>query len=136
MSVLRLFLLRHPALALGLGLVALALKLAVPAGYMADSDGRRLLTIRVCEESSGSQALRQIAVPVSGEHGAPPVRKQPGEACSFAGHGAAALAAADPLLLAAALAFALALDLAPVSAPAARTARYLRPPLRGPPARV
>ncbi len=45
----------------------------------------------------------------------------------------ASLAGADALLLAAALAFILALGFAPATAPRPRRAVWLRPPLRGPP---
>lgn len=135
MSALRLFLLRHRALALCLVLASLALKLVVPAGYMAESGGSRVLTVRVCEESSGSQAVRQIAVPLKAEHGSAPAGKPAKDACAFAGHGAAALAGADPVLLALALAFALALGFAPVHRPATRTAAYLRPPCAPRPSR-
>lgn len=133
---LRLLLLRHPALALGVMLAALSMKLLVPAGYMPDSGAGRVLTLRVCEESSGSQVTRAIVVPVTGEQGTAPARKQAGDTCPFAGHGSAALAGADLLLLALALAFALVRGFAPVHRPAARIAARLRPPLRAPPARV
>lgn len=134
MSALRHFLFQHRLLALGVVLAALALKLVVPAGFMLAND-TRVLTIRVCEESSASQVERQIAIPVAGDHGGA-AGKQAKDSCPFAGHAAPALAGAHPILLALALAFVLALGFAPVHRLRARPTPYLRPPLRAPPAQV
>ena len=133
MSALRALLLRRPGLALCVVLFALALKLVVPAGFMLGGPDSRVLTIRVCEESAGTQALRQIVVPMSGEHGALPSDKQTKAACPFASHNAAAVGGTDLLLLVLALAFVLARGFAPVHVPATHAAPYLRPPLRAPP---
>ena len=54
----------------------------------------------------------------------------------FAGLSAAVLSAADPVLIVALLAFVMASALGPILLPAPFPSAYLRPPLRGPPARL
>ena len=56
--------------------------------------------------------------------------------CTFAGHGAPLLAAADPIVLAIAIVFIMATVFRVVSRGVADRVAYLRPPLRGPPAAV
>ena len=53
--------------------------------------------------------------------------------CPYGALGFAALGGADPIQLAAALAFVLTLGFAALVVPAPRTIAHLRPPLRGPP---
>lgn len=133
MGTLRTFLRRHRELALLLAALALCLKALVPAGFMVASHGR-VLTIEVCADASGAQVTRQIVVPAKAGESAPAKAQDGGQACSFAGHGHAGLAAADPVLLALALAFILALGYLPVQPLRLARVFTLRPPLRGPPA--
>jgi hypothetical protein len=135
---IRAFLRTNRRLALGLIALALVIKALVPAGYMLGGPlGERahVLTVAICADASGELTTKQITVPADGQadHGKADHAKAEGT-CAWGLLAMAALAGADALLLALALAFILALGLAP-SRPAVRTPRtYLRPPLRGPPA--
>jgi hypothetical protein len=135
MSSLRAFLCRHARATLALLALALAMKALLPVGTMLAPAGERLFTVTICAGASGAPRQITIAVPLSKEagtkeHGAAADKQQP---CAFAGLGKAALGGADPLLLAAAIAFVLLLGLAPTRAPLRRAPAFLRPPLRGPP---
>lgn len=129
MPALRAFLRTHRRLALGLVALALVLKALIPAGYML-SDTAHVLTVTICGDASGQPLVKQIAVPAKGA----PDHAKGQEGCAWGLLAWAALPGADLALLAAALAFILALGFAPIRpAPPAR-GFHLRPPLRGPPA--
>jgi hypothetical protein len=135
MSALRALLFRHRTLALGLVALALAMKALVPAGYMVGTQTRSF-TIQLCSEGIDGRhdLVRQVVVPASD----PAAKASAGQAkaqgtCPFGALGHALLGGADPVLLAAALAFILALGFAPVPAPAPRRRSHAWPPLRGPP---
>lgn len=134
MSSLRALSHRYAQLTLVLVALALAVKALVPAGYMISSAGERFLTVTICADASGSLKQMRIAIPVKGDtgsdHSEAADKSQP---CAFSGLGHAALDGADPVLLAAALAFILLAGFAPLRAPPARDNPFLRPPLRGPP---
>jgi hypothetical protein len=115
---------RFPALAAAAVLAALLLRLVVPAGFMPVVEHGRL-TIALC-----SGAGPMTAMPGHGHHQPPATAAK---SCAFADLAVPAIGGADPIQLAAALRFVLALGLVlalvlPVVAPA-----RLRPPLRGPP---
>ena len=114
--------------------LALAVKAVVPAGYMISSSGERFLTVTICADASGTPKQMQIAIPMNDDgksgHAETADKAQP---CAFSGLGHAAMGGADPILLAAALAFILLVGFAPLRAPPARDIPFLRPPLRGPP---
>ena len=133
MHALRAFFRTNRRLALALVALALVIKALVPAGYMLGGplgDGARVLTVAICADASGELATKQIAVPSDGKSG----HAKAEGTCAWGMLAMAALGGADLVLLALALAFILALGLAP-SRPAARAQRTsLRPPLRGPPA--
>lgn len=133
MHALRAFLRTNRRLALALVALALVIKALVPAGYMLGGplgDGARVLTVAICADASGGLTTKQITVPSDGKSG----HAKAEGTCAWGLLAMAALSGADVLLLALALAFILALGLAP-SRPAPRPQRaYLRPPLRGPPA--
>jgi hypothetical protein len=119
----------HRRLALGVVLLAVLIKALVPAGYML-SDKGHVLTVAICGDASGQALTKQIVLPSDGK--SDHAKAEPG--CAWGLLAMAALHGADVLLLALALAFILALGLAPIRpAPPSRGA-YLRPPLRGPPA--
>lgn len=134
MSSLRAFGHRYAQLTLVLVVLSLAVKALVPAGYMISFAGERFLTVTICADASGTPKQMRIAIPdkneKGGDHSEAADKSQP---CAFSGLGHAALGGADPLLLAAALAFILLVGLAPLRAPPARDIPFLRPPLRGPP---
>jgi hypothetical protein len=134
MPMLRALIDRHRRLAVLLIVLALVIKAVVPAGYMLGVQGT-VLTVTICADASGSEVHKQIVVPPKGTandladaHAKAPV------ACPYAALGFAALAGADAVLLALALAFVLALGLAPSRPVPLRRIAFLRPPLRGPPA--
>jgi hypothetical protein len=134
MSSLRALTHTYARLSLVLVVLALAVKALVPAGYMISSTGERFLTVTICADASGTPKQMRIAIPdkneKGGDHSEAGDKSQP---CAFSGLGHAALGGADPVLLAAALAFILLVGLAPLRAPPARDIPFLRPPLRGPP---
>lgn len=109
--------------------VALCLKAALPTGFMI-SQQSRTLTVEICADSLGRMVTHQLVLPMKGDAGG---EQGKGE-CPFASLSMASLDAADPVLLAAALAFILALGFAPAHLPRLERATRLRPPLRGPPA--
>jgi len=132
MARLRTFLIHHRALAIWLVVLALAMKALVPAGYMIGSD-TRTLTIEICD-GQGHHQLGQIVVQQPAKAGHSQNDHGKGDStCPYGALGHAGLAGADPVLLAFALAFILALGFAPIKTRHVRRAHYLRPPLRGPP---
>jgi hypothetical protein len=91
------------------------------------------LTVEICHDGMGEAAAGQLIIPAKGDTGEPSGKQAKGE-CPFTALSMASLSGADTALLAAALAFILALGLAPVRRTLPRRIHYLRPPLRGPPA--
>jgi hypothetical protein len=134
MTSLRALTRSNAKLTLVLMVLALAVKALLPAGYMISPAGDRFLTVTICADASGVPQQMQIAIPGKndggGDHSDAADKAQP---CAFSGLGHAALSGADPVLLAAALAFILLVGFAPLRAPPARDIPFLRPPLRGPP---
>ncbi|OWK29864.1 hypothetical protein [Sphingomonas mucosissima] len=127
---------------------ALLLKLLVPTGYMIDASGGQLSVI-VCPGVVPHPAEPAAMLGAMGghhqamaDHGAPTHHDGSGEhgqvemPCAFAGLSAAALGPLDPIQLAALIAFVLAMGVAAVVLPTPVRPVYLRPPLRGPPARL
>lgn len=138
MGMLRTFLGNHPAAAMLLLALALAIKALVPAGYMAGG-ASRLLSVSICADASGGAAIRQIVIPMQGKpgenHGQGQDRHGTAAAtCAYTALGMAALGGADAPLLALALVFIVLLGLRTAIPPAPLAALHLRPPLRGPPA--
>lgn len=134
MRALRTLVLGNQVLVAALLALALLMKLAVPAGFMPTiSDGRILVS--VC---SGTGPTTMVMTIPGVEHGKPDGDTRHDKAeqpCAFAGLSAPSLAAADPILLAAAILFVLILGTRPFAALVSTTPPHLRPPLRGPPAR-
>ncbi|WP_420822420.1 hypothetical protein [Sphingosinithalassobacter portus] len=107
------------------------LKIVIPTGFMPTMSNGQIV-ISIC---SGIGPTTMIMTIPGLEHesegdGHGSKAEQP---CAFAGLSAPPLAAADPLLLAAAVLFVLALGMRPLVLPASKAPPYLRPPLRGPP---
>jgi len=113
--------------------VALLLKTVVPAGYMTVNNGKTV-TVELCS-SSGAGPMT-LHIPVDGESRKGDDKAFADQPCAFAGLGAHALAATDPVVLAAALAFTFILALLAADLRLPRHGDHLRPPLRGPPALV
>ena len=115
-------------------LVVLGVQALVPAGFMLSAGGERFLTVTICADASDTPRQMRIAIPNTDDTGGPSSKadekRQP---CAFSGLGHAALGGADPVLLAAALAFILLVAFAPLHALPLRGMAFLRPPLRGPP---
>ncbi|WP_070154988.1 hypothetical protein [Sphingobium phenoxybenzoativorans] len=113
--------------------LALIMKIAIPSGFMPTvSNGQ--IVVSVC---SGMGPTTMVITIPGLEHGKSDGGSQHGKTeqpCAFAGLSAPSLAAADPILLAAAILFVLALGMRPLLLTAASASPYLRPPLRGPPA--
>ena len=112
--------------------LALLLKLVIPTGFMASASNGTLV-IEVC----ASSGPRTIAITIAGlDHQKKSDAGKGDRPCTFAGHGAPLLAAADPIVLAIAIVFIMATVFRVVSRGVADRVAYLRPPLRGPPAAV
>ncbi|MBB5709808.1 hypothetical protein [Sphingomonas xinjiangensis] len=134
-------------------LSALALRLAVPAGFMPvlGDHGLRLVacsgsgpmlpiappahtSMPGMHGSAGHAHHASAAAPVAMQHGdAPAEHPQAEDGCAFADLATPALAGADPIQLASAILFIVAAALFFRAALAVGAAPRLRPPLRGPP---
>ena len=109
---------------------ALVMKLIVPGGFMPImSDGHFIVV--VCT-GTGPMSMAMPGLDhgksESGQHG------KPEAPCAFAGLSAPSLAAADLVLLAAAILFVMTLGMRAVASLEAPASLHLRPYLRGPPA--
>lgn len=118
---------------------ALVMKALIPAGTMIGAQSR-MIAIQICDGQSHEE-LRQIDLGQSvgskvshgqAEHGADDHGKSDG-VCPYTALGHASLAAADPILLATALAFILARAFAPLVCVRLSRIAHISPPLRGPP---
>lgn len=130
MTGLRHTLRSRPWLAALILTAALLLRVLVPAGFMPTAlDGR--VTLAICD---GSGALA-LAPAMHGMHHAPKhaATKNP---CAFADLSVPALGSVPPILLAAAIAFALASALTRRMPLAPLPAAHVRPPSQGPPVSV
>lgn len=130
--MLRRFLLDHRALAACVLGMALLIKALLPSGYMIGGAGG-LVTIELCT-GNGVQKIVTALPGLAHDQDA----SEQGEAapCAFAGLATPMLAGADPLLLADAIAFILAVPFCTATQSSAATPTFLRPPLRGPPSRA
>lgn len=131
MASLRTILAGHRWLAALLLAAVLALKAVLPAGYMI-TGASQVLTVTVCAESVGGQAVHQIVLPGKPQPLAPKGAGQ--DHCPQAPLGMAMLAGGDLFLVALAVAFAISFGLAPLAVPLLRRRTWLRPPPIGPPA--
>ena len=113
--------------------LALMMKVVMPAGYMPTVSSGQIV-VSIC---SGTGPMTMVMTIPGLDHeksegdGHRGKTEQP---CAFSGLTAPSLAAADPVLLAAAILFVLALGMRPLVLPVSTAPPYLRPPLRGPPA--
>lgn len=108
------------------------MKLVVPAGFMPVFSGGGV-TIEICTGVGPRTVTMPMAMPGMPDHGqgkSDHVKEMP---CGFGGLAFPALAAADPIVLALAIAFLIATVFRAVHRDVALAAEHLRPPLRGPP---
>ncbi|MDE2403703.1 MAG: hypothetical protein KGM17_03175 [Sphingomonadales bacterium] len=122
----------HRQLALLCALLALVVRVLVPAGMMLAPAGKSI-TIAICADASGLPKAQQIVVPGKPAPEKAHDGKVEGTQCGYGALAMAALGGADPVLLAAALALLMVLGLAAVQPARAGPIRRLRPPLRAPP---
>lgn len=126
--MLRRFILSHRFAFGALLALALAMRLVMPAGFM-PAMGTGKLRVLVCTEF-GPQ---RVAIDIPGAPTKPDDATKADQPCAFAGLGLALLPGADPVQIAAALAFILALGFAEIGLPRLVRVRHAWPPLRGPP---
>lgn len=132
MRALRQTLLHYRGLALCLVALALAMKALVPGGFMLHAEAR-VVTLAICGDASGAHLTRQVVVPQRETPQDRAAQHAKGTSCPYSALDMAGTPGTDPVLLGLALAFILAIGLAPFAAPRLATRVYLRPPLRGPP---
>ena len=130
MTTLRSFLARHRWLAVWLAGAALMMKVLVPAGFMPTVSSGAIL-VQLCSGQGLQTAMLEIPGQ-SGDHD-PADHTQAEMPCAFSGLSSPALAAADPVLLALAIAFILAMGFLDVSFVLPAASPFLRPPPIGPP---
>lgn len=109
------------------------MKIAIPAGFMPTISGGQMV-VSIC---LGTGPMTMVMAMPGLEQGQPDHdghHAKPEQPCAFSGLSAPFLAAADPILLAAAILFVLALGMRPEVMRISTAPPYLRPPLRGPPA--
>lgn len=126
-GVFRRLIFAYPGIAAGLLALTLAMKV-VPAGFMPVASPGQMLVL-VCTEFGS----KHIAIDVPGIPAQPDDIAQTVQPCIFSGVALALLPVADPILIAAALAFILALGFAPLVLSILVPPSHVRPPLRGPP---
>lgn len=118
---------------------ALLMKILIPAGFMpVVSNG--VVGIAICSGSMPVEPTMSMpmsaAMPGMAHHPDKPDHQGRELPCAFAGLSAQSLAAVDPLVLAAVIAFVVALGVRATTARRLVAASHLRPPLRGPPALI
>ena len=107
------------------------MKALVPGGYMV-SAGAKVITVQLCDDTGAGHLTAQIAIPMKPGSGQSTPDHTKGT-CPYSSLTHASLTGADPLLLALALDFIVALGFLPLAPPRLQRLTYLRPPLRGPP---
>lgn len=107
------------------------MKLLVPAGYMLHRSGGTMAIVPC--SGTGPMPMPAMAAMPGMKHGGGADHGKAERPCPFAALAAPALAGADPVLLALAIAFITACGVIAVRPPAIRPRAFLRPPLRGPP---
>jgi len=130
MSGIRTLLHRHRALAALVLVFMLSVRLLMPSGFMLAPDAK-VLTVVICTGVVGEHQTAELIIPQNQQTSGHEAGKA--DPCPYSALSMAAIAGADGPLLAAALAFILALGFTSIATPSREPERYLRPPLRGPP---
>ena len=134
MTAIRRFYRAYPGLLALICLVALAMKILVPPGYMVSQD-TKTFTVKICNGVGKAEAT--IEVPFDpktvGQDKHDAAGDPQGTSCSFAGFSHLMATGADPVQLVLALLFILLAGLQLMQMPLPGVADRLRPPLRGPP---
>ncbi|WP_448664114.1 hypothetical protein ACG3SL_05400 [Sphingomonas sp. CJ20] len=130
-TALRRHLLRHRTLAGWVFAAALLMKVLVPAGFMPTVSNGTMI-VQICN-GYGPQTM-VMEIPGKADHDQQDQHGKTEMPCAFSGLSAPSLAAADPVLLALAILFVMAMGLRTVPPLALSSTSHLRPPLRGPPA--
>ena len=110
---------------------ALLVRVIVPAGYMPERHGDRVV-IAICG-GTATMAMTVTGESHHGHHGDDGAGRTAVSPCAFADLAMPWLGGADAALLVAALAFAMTRALLPARVPPHASPRRLRPPLRAPP---
>lgn len=111
-------------------MLALAMKLLIPAGFMPTQNEGHLV-VSLCSGMEGMTSV--IAIPMHENDKGKSGPAEQAKSCLFAGHSAPSLAAVDPVLLMAALLLAIIFAQHWVAPVEALASPRLRPPLRAPP---
>ena len=127
---LRRFLFDHRLLTAGIIALAMFLKVLVPAGFMVGNQAGSI-TIEICTGYGPMKAT--MVIPGMAHHQDKPDHQGKEVPCAFSGLNAPSMTAADPVLLALAIAFIIATIFRAEIPIVARAPAFLRPPLRGPP---
>jgi hypothetical protein len=126
---LRHHILGHRRWAAALIALALLAKLIVPAGFMLDGSAGRI-TVELCT----GFGVQKVEMALPGQPDQHDRQSKADSPCTFSALAAPALGGADPIQLAIAIAFVMAIGLRAVAIARPRSFAHLRPPLRGPPA--
>jgi len=132
MTSLRHYLRDRRHFALAIIMIALLMRLLVPVGFMPEVSAGKI-TIALC--TGHGPTVIEMNVPGAGHHDQGNNAK-PDMPCPFGSTSSVGLTGADPILLAIAIAFIMALSLRPAAITRLADAPHLRPPLRGPPLTV
>ncbi len=127
-GVFRRLILTHPRFAAALVACVLAMKLLAPAGFMPVIAPGQIMVV-MCT----GMGQQRVAIDIPGLPAQQDDAQKSDRPCIFAGFGSAMLGGADPVQLAQALLFILALGVAGVAVSRIGHARHLWPPMRGPP---
>ncbi|WP_294251394.1 hypothetical protein [uncultured Sphingomonas sp.] len=132
MHPLRRLVASHRVVAGAILALALVMKLLIPAGFMPTVANGQMV-VRMC---SGAGPMTMVmAIPgLENRTDRESHHDKHEQPCAFSGLSTPSLAAADPILLALAILFVLAMGVRAVAEPTTAAPAHLRPPLRGPPA--
>ncbi|MCU0729725.1 MAG: hypothetical protein MUF41_06470 [Sphingopyxis sp.] len=130
--MIRAFWTLHSRAALAFLVCALAVRALVPQGYMVSS-GPMMINVTICYDGIDHETV-ELAIPMKRDNA--DRNDAATDHCAFSALSMAALDGADPVQLADALAYIVRTEARGTVSPVVPDAPYIRPPLRGPPARA